>query len=163
MLIHSYCCECKRRFFADIVEDVVKGNFYCSFCMPFIRECVICSLPYKINSEKREAGICQTCRKEYGLVNNYIPGWLTKWNILRFHTFKKDNFTCRYCGRSPIKDLKVVLHCDHLIPKSKGGTDDNDNLVTSCKDCNSGKADVMLEQNEINKIKLREVLNERSS
>ena len=54
----------------------------------------------------------------------------------RFLTFKRDNFTCRYCGRRP---PEVQLECDHVIPRAKGGADKRSNYVTSCHDCNSGK------------------------
>lgn len=56
----------------------------------------------------------------------------------RFEIFKRDSFTCRYCGR---KSPSVVLELDHVIPKSKGGKNDEINLVTSCFDCNRGKSD----------------------
>lgn len=54
----------------------------------------------------------------------------------RFEIFKRDNFTCQYCGQRP---PNVVLECDHLHPVSKGGTDADDNLITACWDCNRGK------------------------
>ncbi|RVI58519.1 HNH endonuclease [Sinorhizobium meliloti] len=55
---------------------------------------------------------------------------------VRFDVFRRDNFTCVYCGRgSP----EVTLHCDHVEPHSKGGSDDKSNLVTACQDCNYGK------------------------
>jgi len=81
----------------------------------------------------------------------------------RFEVFKRDNFTCRYCGRSvssgdlpvlkrsddPALDelmvqmglarYEVILEVDHVIPRSRGGGDDMNNLVTACKDCNRGK------------------------
>lgn len=55
---------------------------------------------------------------------------------VRFEVFKRDSFTCQYCGRSA---PDVVLQCDHIEPVSKGGSDDILNLITSCFDCNSGK------------------------
>lgn len=55
---------------------------------------------------------------------------------VRFQVFKRDEFTCTYCGR---KSPEVELEADHKIPRSKGGTDDPENLVTSCTDCNRGK------------------------
>jgi len=55
----------------------------------------------------------------------------------RFQVFKRDHFTCQYCGRSA-KD-GAILEIDHIIPKSKGGTDDIDNLITACRECNRGK------------------------
>ena len=55
----------------------------------------------------------------------------------RFDVFKRDGFKCQYCGRTP---PQVVLELDHVIPRSKGGTDHQTNLVTACFDCNRGKA-----------------------
>lgn len=55
---------------------------------------------------------------------------------LRFEVFKRDKFTCQYCGK---KAPDVVLHADHIEPKSKGGADDLLNLITACSDCNLGK------------------------
>jgi hypothetical protein len=55
---------------------------------------------------------------------------------LRFEVFKRDGFTCQYCGR---KTPAVVLELDHIDPKSKGGGNEETNLITSCFDCNRGK------------------------
>ncbi len=55
---------------------------------------------------------------------------------LRFEVFKKDKFTCQYCGRMA---PEVILEVDHIKPVAEGGTNDIINLVTSCKECNSGK------------------------
>lgn len=60
---------------------------------------------------------------------------------MRFEVFKRDDFTCRYCGR---KSPDVVLEVDHVVPVCEGGTNDSMNLVTSCWDCNRGKAGVPL-------------------
>jgi 5-methylcytosine-specific restriction endonuclease McrA len=59
----------------------------------------------------------------------------------RFEVFKRDKFTCQYCGRTP---PAAVLHVDHVVPVAGGGPDDQANLVTSCADCNLGKSDVPL-------------------
>lgn len=55
---------------------------------------------------------------------------------LRFEVFKRDSFTCQYCGKSA---PDVVLHVDHIKPIKEGGTNDITNLVTACADCNLGK------------------------
>jgi len=55
---------------------------------------------------------------------------------LRFEVFKRDKFTCTYCGR---KAPDVILHVDHIEPVADGGTNDILNLTTSCFDCNAGK------------------------
>jgi len=57
---------------------------------------------------------------------------------VRFEVFKRDEFTCGYCGR---KSPHVVLEVDHIVPIAAGGTDDPINLKTSCWDCNRGKSD----------------------
>jgi hypothetical protein len=58
---------------------------------------------------------------------------------LRLSVLKRDNFRCVLCGRSPAKDIGVDLHLDHIIPFSKGGKTEIDNLQTLCADCNLGK------------------------
>lgn len=68
---------------------------------------------------------------------------------LRFEVFKRDSFTCQYCGR---KSPDVILHVDHIIPVSKGGKNTLMNLVTSCFECNLGKgAEPLDEQSSVEK------------
>lgn len=62
---------------------------------------------------------------------------------VRFEVFKRDEFTCRYCGR---RSPEVVLEVDHIVPSSRGGIDDPINLTTSCWDCNRGKRDIPLSE-----------------
>ena len=62
----------------------------------------------------------------------------------RFMILEKYNFKCFYCGRS---SQEVALQIDHVLPRSKGGTDEIENLVSACVDCNVGKADVLLKAN----------------
>ena len=56
------------------------------------------------------------------------------WEILA-----RDNWTCCSCKRSAQKH-GVVLHVDHKVPRSKGGTNDKSNLQTLCMKCNIGKS-----------------------
>ena len=56
---------------------------------------------------------------------------------IRFEVFKRDSFTCQYCGQ---KAPDVLLELDHIDPVSKGGANDILNLITSCKGCNRGKS-----------------------
>lgn len=62
----------------------------------------------------------------------------------RFEVFKRDSFSCQYCGRSA---PEVVLRVDHIKPVAKDGGDDLLNLITACFDCNAGKSDRMLSDN----------------
>lgn len=61
----------------------------------------------------------------------------------RFLILAKYNFTCIYCGR---KAPDVELHVDHLVPKSKNGSNKKENFVVACKDCNQGKSDLILSE-----------------
>ena len=54
-------------------------------------------------------------------------------NFTRFNVFLRDKFTCQYCGSK--KDLTF----DHLLPKSRGGFTDWENVVTACSVCNVKK------------------------
>lgn len=38
------------------------------------------------------------------------------------------------------------MHIDHVIPRSRGGTDDMDNLAVSCAPCNLSKGDKLLSE-----------------
>ncbi|MER5699644.1 HNH endonuclease [Streptomyces mirabilis] len=55
----------------------------------------------------------------------------------RFEVLRRDSFRCRYCGAGA---ARVELEVDHVTPVALGGTDDLDNLVTSCAPCNEGKS-----------------------
>lgn len=70
---------------------------------------------------------------------------------IRFEVFKRDKFTCQYCGKEA---PEVTLHVDHIDPLSAGGSNEIFNLITSCKDCNLGKgARKINESEEIKKQK----------
>lgn len=60
---------------------------------------------------------------------------------MRFEIFKRDGFTCQYCGATP---PGVVLHVDHIIPVADGGENHPHNLTTACSTCNLGKSDISL-------------------
>lgn len=60
---------------------------------------------------------------------------------LRFDVFKRDDFICQYCGQHP---PAVILELDHINPVCNGGKNTEDNLITSCFDCNRGKGGELL-------------------
>lgn len=65
---------------------------------------------------------------------------------IRFEVFKRDSFSCQYCGN---KAPDVLLEVDHIQPVAQGGTNDLLNLITSCFDCNRGKSDRGLSDNTV--------------
>ena len=76
-----------------------------------------------------------------------LPEWV------RTAIFERDDYTCRYCGvrHEEIRRFNdfpywgnggrwvANLHVDHVVPKSRGGTDEVANLVTACPSCNREK------------------------
>lgn len=62
---------------------------------------------------------------------------MTITNKKRFEIFRRDSFTCQYCGK---RGPTVRLEVDHIVPTSKGGPDDDGNLLTACFECNRGKS-----------------------
>jgi hypothetical protein len=62
---------------------------------------------------------------------------------LRFAVLSRDLFRCLKCGADASQDNSVRLEVDHIIPVSKGGRTDPQNLQTLCKRCNVGKTDLI--------------------
>lgn len=68
----------------------------------------------------------------------------SRWQAKRVRVFERDKYLCQICLAKGIL-TPVLLHgkgagiCDHKVPKSEGGTDDIDNLQTTCKPCSDIK------------------------
>lgn len=74
---------------------------------------------------------------------------------VRFEVLKRDGFACRYCGRR-VPDVVLVL--DHVHPVARGGTNDAQNLITSCEECNRGKGARLLSELHVDRLTLPEEL-----
>lgn len=57
-----------------------------------------------------------------------------KVKLTKIEIFRRDDFTCQYCGQKPAK-----LTIDHVIPRHLGGLHIWDNVVTACPACNHKK------------------------
>ncbi len=73
-------------------------------------------------------------------INRYVSIPYKGVMLTRQNIFKRDRFTCQYCGST--KDLTL----DHVHPRSKNGKSTWNNLVTACKHCNSKKGDGLPEE-----------------
>ena len=56
----------------------------------------------------------------------------------RKNLFKRDRYTCQYCGIQPGPEELTV---DHVVPRSRGGVSSWENCVLACVECNKVKAD----------------------
>lgn len=68
------------------------------------------------------------------------PSW-SEWAVIRTRVFKRDDFTCAYCGKRGGN-----LECDHIVPVSRGGTNHDENLTTACFKCNRSKRNKLMKE-----------------
>ena len=54
----------------------------------------------------------------------------------RFNVFLRDAFSCQYCGGGFAAE---ILTFDHIVPRSRGGRSQGDNVGTACAPCNLKK------------------------
>jgi len=59
----------------------------------------------------------------------------------RRNIFKRDHYTCQYCGIQPNQEDLTI---DHVVPRASGGVSSWTNCVLACVDCNKRKADMPL-------------------
>ena len=69
---------------------------------------------------------------DFDLIETDPVGESTRYLVLR-----DANGKCALCGKS--KD-EEPLEVDHIVPRSKGGTNDKGNLQALCRTCNRGKS-----------------------
>lgn len=118
-----------------------------------IKKCPNCGK--KINNKNElSAKFCSNCGTELITIldRKISPG-------LRKEVFMRDGYRCVECGAT--KD-ESRLEVDHIIPISKGGTNDIDNLQTLCRECNQNKSnivfpdgieiDIEITENELNRL-----------
>ena len=79
--------------------------------------------------------------KGVNMKRGLLPFYLSHRNKMipakkRFEVLKRDGFRCQYCWKCG-KD--VTLEVDHVIPQADWWTDDFNNLITACRECNMGK------------------------
>jgi len=84
---------------------------------------------YRKNNLEYYAG----CKQRYRSLKKQLPSTLTekKWEDIKTHF----NHKCCYCGS------KSPLVREHFIPLSKGGEYTHNNIIPSCRSCNSSKSD----------------------
>ncbi|MBL6448301.1 HNH endonuclease [Fulvivirga sp. 29W222] len=103
-----------------------------AFLLTYLRktELVEAANGYRINSVSQSFPMPSVIRLTKYVNVPYKGVALTRQNV-----FKRDSFSCQYCGAD--RDLTL----DHVTPRSKGGRSAWNNLVTACKRCNARKGD----------------------
>jgi len=77
-------------------------------------------------------------------LSNYIKIPFKSIELSRKNILRRDDHRCQYCGKKTT-DLTI----DHIIPKSRGGGDTWENLVTACVRCNNRKGNRTPEEAEM--------------
>ena len=95
--------------------------------------------------------------KNPGLMNEkvkhrgYQKGFNYGYSSRRSAILHRDNYTCQCCGK---RNCRLEVH--HIKFKSNGGTDDEENLITLCKECHDGvHADTVVLNKKPKKMKLK--------
>lgn len=72
------------------------------------------------------------------VLNDFNKTVARKVPFTRQNLYKRDGYTCQYCGAQPgSKNLSI----DHVVPRAKGGVSSWTNCVLSCLKCNHRKGD----------------------
>ncbi len=84
-------------------------------------------------------GFIHTTRMSYPLpsvirLEHLIRRPRPRVKLSKREVFRRDSFTCQYCGRESHQ-----LTIDHVIPRHRGGQHRWDNLVAACPPCNRRK------------------------
>lgn len=82
-------------------------------------------------------------RRKTGNYGDCYGGWITQER--RIAIYERDGWICHLCSEpvdmSAGYNEKLAATLDHLLPRSKGGTDEESNLRTSHRHCNSMRQD----------------------
>jgi len=61
----------------------------------------------------------------------------SNWDSKRRSTYDRDNYACQNCGIRGGPHGNIELHAHHIVPLSDGGSNNQENLVTLCKECHN--------------------------
>jgi len=109
-------------------------------------------MPARIPRACRKIGCPNTTSERSGYCSDHInEGWQqhqrgqsrhqrgygSKWDVIRARILKRDRHICQECLRNgkPVPASTV----DHIIPKARGGTDEDSNLQALCWPCHKVK------------------------
>jgi hypothetical protein len=66
-------------------------------------------------------------------------------NATRLRIFARDDYICQYClKKCDSSDGNLMPSADHIIARSRGGSNGQENLVTSCYGCNRSKGSMSI-------------------
>lgn len=107
---------------------------------------------FAINDLCGRSVLCKTAEQLHKFL--YIMDRKPLSKRTRFKIFKRDEFTCMYCWRTPTRH-DITLEVDHRISVKHWWWDQEENLITSCFDCNRWKSwDSVIVWNDLQETKI---------
>ena len=134
-----------------ILELAKKGHSYNYICS--VVHCSKSTVAYHLNDEYRKSALKRNLKNKRQ--NMEDPTWKRsyKWNRqsvkikkIREHLEKTFNNKCYLSGRDIDLDNASSFHFDHIVPKSKGGTHDLDNLGLCVPEANVAKGELSVDE-----------------
>ena len=122
---------------SDLLSKVEKYKNENETIIEFIESAILKSLPKEISTQEKLKKINR--RRSIN-------------DTTRYAVLERAGFKCQCCGIKPLKDNDVILHIDHIIPHSLGGSDNIDNLQVLCDKCNLSKQNRFIINHNINWI-----------
>lgn len=132
-----------RNYVNFLHENFTEFEYFVEKCVIELIKPLICQINDKIKNDIREL------QKEVDIIYNELDMLRkksrkknkSKRRLIsgkkRHAVFARDNYRCQICGATV--DDGAKLHVDHILPVSKGGTNDIRNLQILCEKCNLGK------------------------
>lgn len=96
-----------------------------------------------INSPKFSLFVPHTIYVPIVCKNPILRGRKKHFKYTRKGVFKRDNLKCQYCGELGTKNSMTL---DHVIPRSRGGGNSYENVVTCCMPCNAKKGNFLVSE-----------------
>ncbi|MDY2883837.1 MAG: HNH endonuclease [Romboutsia timonensis] len=122
---------------SDLLNKIKKYKKEDETVIEFIENAILKSLPKEVLTQEE--------LKEINRRRNIK-------DTTRYSVLERAGFKCQCCGIKPLKNNDVILHIDHIIPYSLGGSDNIDNLQVLCNKCNISKRNKFIINHNINWI-----------
>ena len=120
---------------SDLLNKIKKYKKEDETVIEFIENAILKSLPKEVLTQEE--------LKEINRRRNIK-------DTTRYSVLERAGFKCQCCGIKPLKNNDVILHIDHIIPYSLGGSDDIDNLQVLCNKCNISKRNKFIINHNVN-------------
>ena len=102
---------------------------FCKKILPVLDENIILEISQFDTALIKNPSLMNEKVKHWGYQKGFNYGYSSR----REAVLHRDNYTCQCCGK---KNCRLEVH--HIKFKSNGGTDDEENLITLCKECHDG-------------------------